>query len=448
MAGENDKEELPLAGFSRSGRRGGGRVTHTPTPHMLPTNNTQTTSNFEQVLREELDKVNEATGGPQNTTSVDSFREVVTAAMGMTKVEIIRDLDEIITRIVSAAIDRKLNQFTEDVCKNNEALERRLGQVERSLNNVQNDVTGLQVVAERSEQQTNSGRENFSRRTSQDANTHPNYNNYQFSKWGIRWNGSNMSAEDFIHMLSRMQNAYKYPWQAVMDHFHMFLEGKVLEWYLNFTKNQSNDWPTVSAAIIDHYDGGETDDEIWEKMRHRRQGYNEQFMSYYGDIFKMKSRLKRERSDFEVIRLMKSGVNDKISSYVFSIHSANVSQFVSHCKEAEKIANIRSSRSQSSSSYTKYTAPKISEVNDSEGNDNIEELEIDAIRKAIDFSKVTCYRCTNKGHFSTNCSNEKRCLKCGKIGVMLKECECSENFRRNENGAGDPRSYTNPESHN
>ena len=252
------------------------------------------------------------------------------------------------------------------------------------------------------------------------------------NKWNIHFSceDSGLRIDQFVSRLEHIAITQRYSLEEVAQNIYIFFSGRASTWYFDWIKTHSGStWSALRQALLDQFRSPETDSEIEHQLYNRLQRFSETFTQYFYVMTDLNSKMRRPRSDLDLIEILKRNVNSKLMLMIHNSTATNLSIFLNECRCAENKLQRIETRSQSK--------PKIAELDGM--NDllpEVEECSVEALNKpSIDLNKITCFDCKQQGHFSIDCtekSNRIFCYSCGLDNYVSSKCpRCKDrNFQK------------------
>ena len=260
-------------------------------------------------------------------------------------------------------------------------------------------------------------------------------------EWGLSYEGPRgpTTVEDFIFRVEYLQNHYQCPWSEVLRDFHRLLKGEAIEWYwLSLKSNPYMTWPQLKDSLIRQFRNMKSDFELMRNLVERRQNPGESIDDYFLAMAKLRSMLRVDIDNADLIKIMKRNVRENVSRMVYAMQE---------CKQAEEhlarnynrhapVTNSRPFNARSGQVQSVYFKEEAAIDN----NEFVEEVQ------AKPKEKDECFKCHKLGHHHKDCpmlSKKVYCFRCGKEDVIAPKCpEClaKGNARRTAAPVGEQRS--------
>lgn len=275
-------------------------------------------------------------------------------------------------------------------------------------------------------------------------NLPPPYGNIQYyqnpnkvllDKWGFRFNGSNMSVEDFLFRIECKQQTSNITWPEVYNNLNNILSEPVETWYWTYRKNNPNaDYELFKLSLSERYPSKDSDVDRWRKLINRKQKNGETFDDFVDDIERIYYRMTDRPTPMQLISVIRDNVSPEISQYIGLARINSLVGIKTLAREAEKLVEKLNPASKQS---TKPFKRNINEVSSEEfcptDDDHIFIEAFSGPKK--DFKVFQCKKCKQKFRVNEETREEKRiyCYGCGKEGVIVSNCPvCTENHKTPE----------------
>lgn len=282
----------------------------------------------------------------------------------------------------------------------------------------------------------------------------------KIDRWGIKFDGNPelLTAEDFIFRLETLQGHYGCPWPEILRDLHLLLSGPAYEWYWQFQQTyRSPDWPMLKEALLQRYRNPKSDLEIMRDLMDRKQGVWESTEDFFSSIHKMRSRLRMQLPEVELVRILKRNLNERIGRLVYPQAVYSLDQLRMACRDAEDAfpCSDRMNR-HARQPMGRYNANELAYMEE-------EAVPIEENLAAFQYSgnrprnnregearSLICWNCKVPGHTFMDCPSTERnifCYKCGCEGVITPKCrKCHpENSGRNATSMGEAHSSQSPQ---
>ena len=270
-------------------------------------------------------------------------------------------------------------------------------------------------------------------------------------EWGLSYEGSRGSTtvEDFIFRVEFLQNHYRCPWSEVLRDFHRLLKGEAIEWYwISLKSNPVTTWPQLKQNLLRQFRNTKSDFELMRNLVERRQNPGESIDEYFLAMTKLRSMLRVDMDNQDLIRIIKRNVRDNVSRMIYPMQIWSVEHLREECKQAEEHLARNFQRNAAGPNVRPYNSRgQVQSVyldeEVEEGPENIKCIE-EVQGKAR--SKDECFKCHKLGHRHKDCPQALKkiyCFRCGKEDVIAPKCpEClaKGNERRNAALVGEQRS--------
>ena len=251
-----------------------------------------------------------------------------------------------------------------------------------------------------------------------------------FHRWNISFSGdeNSMLVDDFLKRIEHISATQKCSMEVVANNFYVFLKGQASNWYFRWVaRNPQASWQLLKTSLEQQYRSSEKDCDIEYKLMNRVQKPGESVDKFVTTIVELNSRMRRPRTDSDLIDIMKRNVNSKMLLFIHNSVSLTISDFLRDCRNAEQ--NLSKIESDISS---KIVRNKVSEI------DVVEEILTGVSEQCVEEVSIKpriCFDCKEPGHLAINCtkkSNRIFCYKCGEENFTCVNCpKCaSKNLRR------------------
>lgn len=297
-----------------------------------------------------------------------------------------------------------------------------------------------------------------------DRNSNYNSNNFFFQrqnreqamfrevrldKWNIKYDGNNMSAEDFIFQIEILREGSPYSWNEVYLNLSQVLTGSMTMFFLRYRKMYPNHgWMQFKESLSNLYGSLDTDITIYSKMAARKQGPLEPFNSFYADIMQLNMKMQNKKSNEELISIIKNNCIFRIGKELLNFPNASMSEIVNKCRQVEDFYK------KNTLTAKKRFVHELEEFSSDNEDPTVEALQIKK-NKYNDMSTIQCLECGAYGHKRVACPNKPRdvrqkyfCYRCGLEGYTFYTCiRCNsvpENFKRSSENLGIRNSTHNP----
>lgn len=223
-------------------------------------------------------------------------------------------------------------------------------------------------------------------------------------------------------------------------------DGPAKVWYRRIRKKVES-WNDLVTALRKDFLSEDSDDDLWETIRNRKQMPDERVVIYISAMENLFDRLVTKATNSEKLKIIKKNLLEEYHVHLALRNIVSVDEIVDVCRSLEaagiiksEARNFNSSRRNNSTletnlAYlpTQSTSKKnFSKYNSKHSSNRNEVKEVLELR---------CYKCKQLGHVKKNCTQKKddhqnkkvlRCFGCGKEGVIRPNCTCSKNFRRRD----------------
>ena len=257
----------------------------------------------------------------------------------------------------------------------------------------------------------------------------------QLDKWGISFDGKNMSIEDFLFRVDCKLANSTYTAEQVYNHFNNLLRGSAENWYWRFRRsNVNSDYATLKLTMLEHFRSCDNDVQIWAKLIGRHQKPGEKFDSFVEDMEELFYRMTSRPPINDLITVMRENVNYEISLAIGLNKTNSLINFKQWCREAEKLVNKNKTSAPKKRFIEEVNAREYERHDEIDGEANLEALRTNFVKR--DTSNFTCFNCDLKGHGFYDCPLETRnlfCYRCGEKNVTCVRCpKCSGKIHSSE----------------
>lgn len=251
--------------------------------------------------------------------------------------------------------------------------------------------------------------------------------------WRLKFTGydNGMAVEEFIYRVNILTlNNLAGDFQVLCRHAHSLFEGKALEWYWRYHRqNDDINWTDLTNAMKRQYKADYKDFDVLDDIRRRRQKANENFDEYLDVISAMTDKLKTPISDADLCEMILRNLKPEIRHELLHLNIASVANLRGAVRKHEKFMKDVHMMDQ-----RKITKGRIAELidQDKDMNDSGEtetDDEICAIR-----NDVKCWNCDQTGHTFMDCMEIRRvfCYGCGVKDTYKPTCpNCSRKIQGN-----------------
>lgn len=252
-------------------------------------------------------------------------------------------------------------------------------------------------------------------------------------KWGLQFDGSNMSVDDFIFRVECKQSTSNYSWAEIYNDFNNLLSGPAEHWYWVFRRNNPQaDYTAFKLALAERYPSKDSDVDLWRKLINRKQKPGESFDDFVDNIERIYYRMAEQPTDQQLVNVIRDNLNSDISTHIGLNRTNSLVALKYIAREAEKLA-AKLKPVAHNKSYSRY----VSEVAESDCCDRQEDhIFLEAFTAQNKKYKIyKCKHCSKKFRVDEENDVEKElyCYSCGKEGYTKLNCpDCSGNQKKSE----------------
>lgn len=247
----------------------------------------------------------------------------------------------------------------------------------------------------------------------------------RLDKWNIKYDGNNMSAEDFIFQIEILREGSPYTLNEVYLNLSQVLTGNMMMFFLRYRKmNPTHGWTQFKISLTDLYGSLETDYSIYTKMTARKQGPKEPFMNFYSDIMQLNLKMRNPRPSVELISIIRNNCCFRIGQVLLNYPNGSMSEIVAKCRETEDFYK-RNALAPKSNRFVKELEDGSSEADDP----TVEALKFRKNDRYSDLSSIQCLECGAYGHKRATCPNKPNdqnskffSYRCGLEGYTFYSC--------------------------
>jgi hypothetical protein len=252
-------------------------------------------------------------------------------------------------------------------------------------------------------------------------------------QWGLKFTGgNNMSVNAFLERVSELKdarNASDYDlWRYAID----FFEGEALIWY-RANKEYALNWDELVILLKRAFQKPYYQEELLTEIRARTQGCDESVLIYISVMQNMFNRLPSRITESEKILIVQKNLLPYYQQSVCRDDFGSIPEMINVLRIVERTKlNCENFRQPHTSKS--LLEPDLAYRTPSEITSRVEEVaEVKAVQvQGATQSQVLrrCWNCRESGHIFRDCPVPKQrlfCFRCGRFGVMSKDCECKGN---------------------
>lgn len=257
------------------------------------------------------------------------------------------------------------------------------------------------------------------------------------SRWNLKFSGGNNIATviSFLERVEELKISREVSDELLFQSAFDLFEGDALVW-CRATKPTVSTWSELVAELKYYYLPINYDDAIWEELRNRTQGYDEQPFIYISYLRRLFSRLTQIPSEEEQMRLMKKNLQPRYHMQLAFQNITSVKSLMEACKLiSEEERHMKNFTGETSSKLEPTPTSVKAEVHALPSNSWRNSYYSRSYHRTPP-ANAHCFNCNKAGHFYQRCPSTERnlfCYVCGTKDVTYINCpKCSKNEERRE----------------
>lgn len=268
-------------------------------------------------------------------------------------------------------------------------------------------------------------------------------------KLGLKFDGdtTKQSVNSFLEELEELSFSRNVSEDELFRSAIEIFDGPAKIWYRRIRKKVES-WDGLVAALRKDFLSTDSDDDLWETIRNRKQKADERVIIFISAMENLFDRLITKAMNSEKLKIIKKNLLDEYHVHLALRNIVSIDELADICRSLEQAGIIRlesrsfnPSRRNNSTVETDLaylptycTNKRESKNYGSKYHSNQNEVK--------EVSELRCFKCKQLGHVKRNCTQNKldgsrnkkvpRCFGCGKEGVIRPNCTCSKNARRRD----------------
>lgn len=255
-------------------------------------------------------------------------------------------------------------------------------------------------------------------------------------KWNLTFDGTTKSSvNSFLEQIEELSFARNVSEDELFRSSIELFEGPAKVWYRS-VRRKINSWSEVVAALRKDFLPKDSDDDLWEVIRNRRQKKDERVIIYVAAMENLFSRLIVKATQAERLKIIRKNLMEEYHVHLALKEVTSVDQLAEICRVLEDAGIIKDQAYRSPNARRKVFSLEadLAHLPTRESHQRA-----DSTRKVKAVSELRCFQCHQAGHVRRNCQANRRrvdrpnrkgptCFGCGQAGVIKPNCpNCSKN---------------------
>lgn len=258
-------------------------------------------------------------------------------------------------------------------------------------------------------------------------------------KWNLTFNGTSnrCSVNSFLEQVEELSFARNVSEEELYRSAIELFEGPAKVWYRLIRKKVTS-WNELVAALRRDFLPKDSDDDLWEVIRNRKQKKDERVIIFVAAMENLFDRLIIKATKAEKLKIVRKNLLQEYHIHLALKEIESMEQLAETCRILEEAGIIRENVHNSTAGRRNISSlePDLAHL----PTQNWYRSEESSQRvKAV--SELRCFQCKQLGHVKRNCRMSQRrvetqnrrtptCFGCGKEGVIKPNCpNCSKNSR-------------------
>ncbi|XP_037815734.1 uncharacterized protein LOC119606371 [Lucilia sericata] len=198
------------------------------------------------------------------------------------------------------------------------------------------------------------------------------------NNWRVKYSGLNndISIDEFIYRVNTLTSIHlNGNFDLLVEHVHSLFEGKALKWFWRFHRQTDTTpvWFDLCDALRREFKDTNTDYDIKDDMRRRKQKNSESFDSFLDTMMNLSDKLRIPFSESEFVEIIIRNLRTELRHELLHLNINDISTLRKEVRKHEKFFEDLSSHS---SSRPRYSRPNVSEILQSSEVNELEQEEL------------------------------------------------------------------------